>query len=67
MTKNNNYIIKNYDTEIKIPSLNINEKIVLNKINEEDNITNNNKSNERYKSDKNVDNNSDIANFEFSD
>ena len=67
MTKNNNYKIKNYNTEIKIPSSNINEKIVLNKINEEDNITNKNKPNERYKIDKNVDNNSDIANYEFSD
>ena len=62
-----NYKIKNYDTEIKIPTLNINDNLKLNKINEEDNNNMNNKANERYKIDKNGDNNSDIANFEFSD
>ena len=74
---NNNYKIKNYDTEIKIPKLNIkfnnnknNEKIILNKINEEDsylNNDNNNKIKERYNIDNETDNNADIANFEFSD
>ena len=69
----NNYKIKNYDTEIKIPKLNIkfnkneNANILLNKINEEDSYLNNNyKNNERYE-DNEKDNNPDIANFEFSD
>ena len=75
---NINYKIKNYDTEIKIPKLNIkfnnnknnNENIILNKINEEDsylNNDNNNKIKERYNIDNEMDNNADIANFEFSD
>ena len=70
----NNYRIKNYDTEIKIPKLNINfngknknKNIELNKINEEDYSLNNNKLNERYNVDNEADNNADIANFEFSD
>ena len=70
----NNYKIKNYDTEIKIPKLNIkfnkneNTNIELNKINEDDNYLNNDdhKNNERYE-DNEGDNNPDIANFEFSD
>ena len=69
----NNYKINNYDTEIKIPKLNIkfnkneNTNIELNKINEEDcNLNNDYKNNERY-GDNEGDNNSDIANFEFSD
>ena len=75
MMKNNenNFKIKNYDTEIKIPKLNIkfnkneNDNIELNKINEEDSYLNNdNKNNERY-ADNEGDNNPDIANFEFSD
>jgi len=70
----NNYKIKNYDTEINIPKLNINvnknninDNIELNKINEEDNILNYNKKIERYNVDNEGDNNADIANFEFSD
>jgi len=70
----NNYKIKNYDTEIKIPKLNINfnkkninKDIELNKINEEDSFINNNKLNERYNVDNEADNFADIANFEFSD
>ena len=76
-TKNNdnNNKIKNYDTEIKIPKLNINfngnntnKDIKLNKINEEDYfLNNNNKLKERYNADNETDNNADIANFEFSD
>jgi hypothetical protein len=69
----NNYKINNYDTEIKIPKLNIkfnkneNTNIELNKINEEDcNLNNDYKNNERYGVNEG-DNNSDIANFEFSD
>ena len=69
----NNYKIKNYDTEIKIPKLNFkfnkneNTNIELNKINEEDNYLNNYyKNNKRY-GDNEEDNNPDIANFEFSD
>ena len=68
-----NYKINNYDTEIKIPKLNIkfnkneNTNIELNKINEEDcNLNNDYKNNERYGVNEG-DNNSDIANFEFSD
>ena len=69
----NNYKIKNYDTEIKIPKLNFkfnkneNTNIELNKINEEDSYLNNDyKNNERY-GDNERNNNPDIANFEFSD
>ena len=75
----NNYKIKNYDTEIKIPQLkifhnfnNVNNKNTLNKINEEDNYYNN-KINDNYNYNNNNENNqeknniSDIANFEFSD
>ena len=75
MMKNNenNYTIKNYDTEIKIPKLNIgfnkneNADVELNKIKEEDSYLNNeNKTNGRY-ADNEGDNIADIANFEFSD
>lgn len=74
----NNLKIKNYDTEIKIPKLNIkfnnknvNENLSLNKINEEnynlDNNDYNKKLNDRYNADNETDNNADLANFEFSD
>ena len=56
-----NYKINNYDTEIKIPKLNIK----FNK-NENTNLNNDYKNNERYGVNEG-DNNSDIANFEFSD
>ena len=69
----NNYRIKNFDTEVKIPQLNLfytqtNQNIngnnnTLNKINEEDNYLNNNKTNENQEKN----NISDLANFEFSD
>jgi len=72
------YKIKNSDTEIKIPKLDINyiKKMKnndgLNLINEEDNAINNkSKLKDRYKnendSENNYNNNTDIANFEFSD
>ena len=69
----NNYKIKNYDTEIKIPKLNFkfnkneNTNIELNKINEEDNYLNNYyKNNKRY-GDNEEDNNPYFSDFEFSD
>ena len=77
--ENNNYRIKDYDTEIKIPKLNINfnkknkeeniENIGLNKIKEEEPTDNKeiNKINDRYDVDNKGDINVDIANFEFSD
>ena len=74
--ENNNCKIKNYDTEIKIPKLNINfnkkdkeENSGLNKIKEEDLIENIdiNKINDRYNVDNEGEINADIANFEFSD
>ena len=70
----NNYRIKNYDTEVKIPKLKINfnqnnlNKKNLNKVNEEDNYLNNNNINDKYTDENKEKNNiSDIANFEFSD
>lgn len=70
----NNLKIKNYDTEIKIPKLNINfnkknenKDIELNKINESNSFINNKKIIERYNNDNEIENNADIANFEFSD
>ena len=71
----NNYKIKNYDTEIKIPQLkifhnknNVNNNNTLNKINEEEYFGYNNL-NEKYNNEYNQERNniSDIANFEFSD
>ena len=75
---NNNYRIKDYDTEIKIPKLNINfekkdiegnNENCLNKIKEEEMSENIdiNKINDRYNVDNKSDINVDITNFEFSD
>ena len=72
------YKIKNFDTEIKIPKIDINyikrmkNNTELNLINEEDKyINNNNRLKDRYKNENdeesNYNNNTDIANFEFSD
>jgi hypothetical protein len=70
----NNYRIKNYDTEVKIPKLKINfnpnnlDKKNLNEVNEEDNYLNNNNINDKYIDENKEKNNiSDLANFEFSD
>ena len=72
------YKIKNFDTEIKIPKIDINyikrmkNNTEFNLINEEDKyINNNNRLKDRYKNENdeesNYNNNTDIANFEFSD
>ena len=71
----NNYKIKNYDTEILIPKLNINynnkninHENELKKINEELKYLNNqSKMQEEYNMNNDNDINADIANFEFSD
>jgi len=72
------YKIKNFDTEIKIPKIDINyikkmkNNTELNLINEEDkDINNKNRLKDRYKNENDAEsnyyNNTDIANFEFSD
>ena len=69
--KKNDYKINNYDTEIAIPKLkinynknNINSEIELNKIKEEEYLNN---IDDGYNINNENDNNSDLANFEFSD
>ena len=69
--KKNDYKINNYDTEVAIPKLkinynknNINSEIELNKIKEEEYLNN---IDDGYNINNENDNNSDLANFEFSD